>query len=103
MPKQSVKVIKVPLTSEEKLSTMKPQTFPRMPILYLELLENKKKIRPELIGKDYVPKESDGNDFYNVNSNQNEQQVLQPPQTPPLSSNNVITPPTTPPQNEDDE
>jgi len=46
MPKQSVKVIKVPLTSEEKLSTIKPQNFPRMPILYLELLENKKKIKP---------------------------------------------------------
>jgi len=62
MPKQSLKVIKVPLSSEEKLNTMKPQTFPRMPILYLELLENKKKIRPELIGKDYIPKDG-GNSF----------------------------------------
>lgn len=73
MPKQSVKVIKVPLTSEEKLSTIKPQNFPRMPILYLELLENKKKIKPELIGKDYVPKDSDGNSIY-----QNEPQQQSP-------------------------
>lgn len=58
MPKPNVKVIKVPLTSEEKLESMKPQVFPRMPILYLELLENKKKIKPDLIGKDYNPQES---------------------------------------------
>lgn len=58
MPKPNVKVIKVPLTSEEKLESMKPQVFPRMPILYLELLENKKKIKPDLIGKDYNPQGS---------------------------------------------
>lgn len=58
MPKPNVKVIKVPLTSEEKMESMKPQVFPRMPILYLELLENKKKIKPDLIGKDYNPQGS---------------------------------------------
>jgi hypothetical protein len=83
MPKQSVKVIKVPLTSEEKLSTIKPQNFPRMPILYLELLENKKKIKPELIGKDYIPKDSDGNYIY-----QNEQPQQQ---SPPIEDNNSLS------------
>ena len=81
MPKQSVKVIKVPLSSEEKLSTVKPQTFPRMPILYLELLENKKKIKPDLIGRDYVPKDGSSGE-------QQPQPPPQPQQQSPSLNNN---------------
>ena len=54
MPKQHVKVIKVPLRDSER-SRDRPQAFPPMPVLYLELLENKAKIKQDLINKHYVP------------------------------------------------
>jgi hypothetical protein len=55
MTKQNIKVIKIPLTTEEKLAQNRQQVFPRMPRLYLELLENKTKIKQDLVNKDYVP------------------------------------------------
>jgi hypothetical protein len=52
-PKRKLRVIKVPLDYE--VADI-PAKFPPMPILYLELLENKQKIKPELRNKEYVPK-----------------------------------------------
>lgn len=50
--KQKIKAIKVP--NNIKVVDM-PQKFPRFPRLYLELLENKAKIKQDLINKDYSP------------------------------------------------
>jgi hypothetical protein len=86
MPKPNVKVIKVPLTSEEKLESMKPQVFPRMPILYLELLENKKKIKPDLIGKDYNPQESN-NEIDGGGGNDDLKKYQEPQQQSPTTTN----------------
>ena len=58
MPKRKpVKVIKVPLPSHERSADM-PLAFPRLPRLYLELLENKDKIKQDLINTEYNPSTS---------------------------------------------
>lgn len=56
-PNREIKIIKVPLSDRERLPDY-PQTFPKMPRMYLELLENKAKIKQDLINKEYVPKDA---------------------------------------------
>ena len=58
MKNKIIKIIKVPLSVEEKFSINRQQVFPRMPRLYLELLENKVKIKQDLVNKDYIPSSS---------------------------------------------
>jgi hypothetical protein len=55
--KKSIKVVKVPLDKDE-LSADRPQAFPKMPRLYLELIENKSKIKQDLINKEYNPSDN---------------------------------------------
>jgi hypothetical protein len=52
--KKSIKVVKVPLDKDE-LPSDRPQAFPKMPRLYLELIENKSKIKQDLINREYNP------------------------------------------------
>lgn len=49
---EQVKFVKVPRRT--RISS-NPQVFPRMPRMYLELIENKDKIKQDLINKEYVP------------------------------------------------
>ena len=51
MKKQHIIIEKVPLSVEEKIIDRKPN-FPKNKTLYLELIENKNKIKPYLVNKD---------------------------------------------------
>lgn len=50
-----VEIVRRPVYRENEDAYYQRPNFPRMPILYLEFLENHSKVKPELIGKDYVP------------------------------------------------
>lgn len=55
MVNETIKIVKVSIKNPVQ---PKEQKFPPQPRLYLELLENKAKIKQDLINQDYVPKEN---------------------------------------------
>ena len=54
---KKLNVIKIP--NNDIQEDIIEKNFPRMPRMYLELLENKDKIKPELLNKDYDPNEAE--------------------------------------------
>jgi hypothetical protein len=87
MHTKKLSVVKVP--NEAINETENVEEFPRMPRMYLELLENKDKVKPELVNKEYDP--DDAESIISFYSSKNDKNVSKlDPRMPTLEENNVF-------------
>lgn len=74
MDTKKLSVIKIPNNNVSENENV--EDFPRMPRMYLELLENKEKIKPELVNREYDP--DDAESILSFYSSKNDKSIQKP-------------------------
>lgn len=70
LPSKKVHIIKVPNEKNVPIASDEiAPSFDRMPRMYLELLENKEKIKPNLVNREYDPEEASSVFSFDMNPN----------------------------------